>query len=78
MPAKGPPCKQHFVRRAVSGLPFKSFLDKRLAGFRVHMVWDLPVGPVVKTSPSSAQGMGLILGQETKILYASWPKNQKI
>ena len=49
-----------------------------MAGFRVHMVWDLPVGPVVKTSPSSAQGMGLILGQETKILYASWPKNQKI
>ena len=77
MPAKGPPCKQHFVRRAVSGLPFKYFLDKRLAGFRVHMVWDLPVGPVVKTSPSSVQG-GLIPGQEIKIPYASWPKKQKI
>ena len=42
------------------------------------MVWDLPVGLVVKTSPSSAQDVGLIPGQETKIPHASWPKNQKI
>ena len=37
---------------------------------------DLPDGPVVKTSPSTAGGAGSIPGQETKIPHASWPKNQ--
>ena len=38
---------------------------------------DSPGGPVVKTSPSNAGGMGSIPGQEAEISHASWPKNQK-
>ena len=37
----------------------------------------LPWGPVVKTSPSSAGGVGLIPGWGAKIPHASWSKNQK-
>ena len=33
---------------------------------------------MVKTSPSSAGGMGLIPSQGAKIPHASWPKNQNI
>ena len=36
-------------------------------------VWDFPGGPVVKASPPSAGGVGVIPGQG-----ASWPKNQNI
>ena len=32
--------------------------------------WDFPGGPVVKTSPSSAGGAGLIPGQGAKIPHA--------
>ena len=39
---------------------------------------DFPGGPVVKTSPSNAGGVGLIPGQEAKIPYALWPKKQNI
>ena len=39
---------------------------------------DFPGGPVVKTSTSSAGGMGLIPGRATKISHASRPKNQSI
>ena len=35
--------------------------------------WDFPGGPVVKTSPSNAGGMGW----GAKISHASQPKNQK-
>ena len=31
----------------------------------------------VKISPSIAEGVGLISGQETKIPHAWWPKEQK-
>ena len=31
-----------------------------------------------ETLPSNAGGVGLILGQGTKIPHASWPKNQNI
>ena len=41
-------------------------------------VQDLPGGPVVKTSPSSAGGAGSIPGRGAKILHAGWPKNQNI
>ena len=34
-------------------------------------------GPVVKTSPSSAGGVGLIPGWEAKIPHASWQKKKK-
>ena len=33
-------------------------------------------GPVVKTSPSSAGGVGLIPGWEAKIPHASWQKKK--
>ena len=35
-------------------------------------------GSVVMASPSNGGGAGLILGQEVKILHASWPKSQKM
>ena len=35
------------------------------------LVWDLPGCPVVKTLPSNAEGMGLILGQRTKVSSAA-------
>ena len=38
---------------------------------------DFSGGPVVKISPSIAEGVGLISGQETKIPHAWWPKEQK-
>ena len=36
-----------------------------------------PGGPVVKTLPYNAGGMGLIPGQEAKIPHAPWPKKKK-
>ena len=39
---------------------------------------DFPGSPVVKTLPSSAEGMGLISGRGARIPRASWPKNQNI
>ena len=39
---------------------------------------DVLGGPVVKTSPSNAGGVGSIPGRGTKIPRASWPKNQNI
>ena len=39
---------------------------------------DFPRGPVVKTSPSSVGGVGLIPGWGAKIPHASWPKKQKL
>ena len=39
---------------------------------------DFPGGPVVKTSPSNAEGVGSISGQGAKIPHASQPKNQNI
>ena len=37
---------------------------------------DFPVGPVVKTLPSHAGGVGSIPGQEAKIPHDTPPKNQ--
>ena len=39
---------------------------------------DFPGSPVVKTSPSSAGGLGSIPSLGAKISVASWPKKQKI
>ena len=36
--------------------------------------WDFSGGPVVKTSPSNASGVGLIPGWGVKIPLNSWPK----
>ena len=41
-------------------------------------IWDLPGGPVVKTSPSNAEGAGSIPGQGAKIPDGSQPKHQNI
>ena len=38
---------------------------------------DFPGSPVVRTLPSSAGGVGLILGQAAKIPHGSWPKKSK-
>ena len=38
---------------------------------------DFPGGPVVKTLPSSAVGMGSIPDRGAKIPHASWPKKTK-
>ena len=38
--------------------------------------WDFPSGPVVKTSPASARGVGSIPSQATKIPHALWPEKQ--
>ena len=40
--------------------------------------WDFPGGPVVKTSASRAEDVGLIPGQGAKILHTLKPKNQSI
>ena len=39
---------------------------------------DFPGGPVVKTLPSNAGGVGSIPGHAAKVPYALWPKNQNI
>ena len=39
---------------------------------------DFPGSPVVKTSPSNAEGVGLIPGRGAKIPHASGPKIQNI
>ena len=39
--------------------------------------WDFPGGPVVKTSPSNAGGVGSIPGQGAKMPHTSWPQKQK-
>ena len=39
---------------------------------------DFPGGPVVKTLPSSARGVGLIPGWGAKIPHVSSPKDQNI
>ena len=41
-------------------------------------VGDFHDGPVVKTSPSNAGGVGSIPGWGAEIPHASWPKNQNI
>ena len=46
--------------------------------FKVMKYRDFPGGPVVKTSPSTAGGMGSITGVGAKISHASWLKNQNI
>ena len=45
----------------------------------VSIIWgNFPGGPVIKTLPSNARGMGLNPGWRAKIPHALWPKNQNI
>ena len=41
-----------------------------------RLSWDFPGGPAVRTSPSSAGGVGSIPGGRAKVPHASWLKNQ--
>ena len=45
---------------------------------RDEAVEGFPGGPLVKNSPSSAGGVGLIPGRGAKLLHALWPKNQNM
>ena len=52
-------------------------------GYRIKYYWekkyrDSPGGPVVKTLPSHAGGVGSRPGWGAKIAYASQPKNQNL
>ena len=38
---------------------------------------DFPGGPVVKTSPSNAGGVGSIPGRGAKVPHVSWPKEKE-
>ena len=40
------------------------------------MARDFPGGPVVKTLPSNAGGVGSVPGQGAKTPHVTWPKNQ--
>ena len=53
-------------------------VQDRPMDFKVMKYRDFPGGPVVKTSPSTAGGMGSITGVGAKISHASWLKNQNI
>ena len=39
--------------------------------------WGFAGSPVLKTSPSTAEAVGLIPGQGVNIPHASWPKKKK-
>ena len=45
---------------------------------QIRMEWDFPSGPVIKTSSFNVRREGSIPGQQTKISYASRPKNKNI
>ena len=60
---------------------FSSLYPLKLSLIKKKKKWevgDFPGSPMVKTSPFSAGGVGLISGQEATIPHASWPKNQNI
>ena len=40
------------------------------------ILWGFPGGPVVRTSPSNSEGVGLIPGWGAKISHALWPKHK--
>ena len=53
-------------------------VQDRPVDFKVMKCRDSPGGPVVKTSPCTAGGMGSTTGVGAKIPHASWLKNQNI
>ena len=48
-----------------------------ISSSKVGMMWDVPGGPVVKTLPSNAGGVGLIPVREDKTSHALKPKKPK-
>ena len=63
----------HFKRSA-------TFLNggTTICQLEVDHFWDFPGGPVVKTSPSNAGGVGSIPCWRAKIPHASGPKKENI
>ena len=45
---------------------------------KTHTSWAFPGGPVVKTSPSNAEGVGWSPGQGVKIPHGSRPETQNL
>ena len=62
---------QYKGKKIIVSKPKVQVIQKRL-------MRDFPGGAVVKTSPYSAGGAGLIPGQGAKIPHASQPKHQNI
>ena len=54
--------------------------NPKFSSLKKHGDWDFPSGPLVKTSPSSIEGMGSVPGLGAKILCtsSSWTKSQNI
>ena len=50
--------------------------DSKVETLNLHQ-GHFPGGPVAKTSPSNAGGMGSVPGQRAKIPHGSWPKNPR-
>ena len=57
-------------------ISFTSVFKQTLASMKVK--WDFPGGPVVKTLPSRAGGVGSIPGWGAGIPHATQPKSQNI
>ena len=51
-------------------------MDWRRKAFKDGGGWDFPGGPVIKTSPSNAGGVGSTPGQGTKIPHSLGPKHK--
>ena len=43
---------------------------------KLNIPWDFPRGPLLRTSPSNAEGTGSIFGQGAEIPHAWQPINQ--
>ena len=56
---------------------FLRFLKEHVLGDIKMKWWDFPGGPVDKTLASTAEGMGSIPGQRTKIPHATQPKKKR-
>ena len=52
-------------------------LSTKRTSSKMILIGDFTGGPVVKTSPYNADGMGLIPGWGAKISHASRPKKKK-
>ena len=59
-----------------TGLILKEVSIQRIKHEKATVPWDIPGSPVVKTSPSTAEGVGLISDWRAKIPYASSQKNK--
>ena len=61
---------------------YQNVLSKKVSRsdlyFKRLLSGDFPGSPVVETSPSIAENVGWIPGQEAKILHISSPKNPNI